>query len=122
MPDEIDQHAHDAVRGLRSALDRVGDALAGANLDDLLAAEELLARAVAEAHDQLGTAGQVHDAERLRREVLNLRAALQRCRRLGLSLGEFAMFSLTSQGATSGYTRQGETKALLSGSAVDARA
>ncbi len=122
MPQETDQEAYDALLDLRRALETVASALSDANLDGLLAAEELLTRAVAVANERLAPAGPAtRDAGRLRRELFHVRAALGRCRRLGSSLSEFASFSLTSQGATGGYSRRGETRGILSRRAVDAR-
>jgi len=108
-----------AMRELRMAVDVVSDALASASLDELEKAEDGMARAVAGVSTHVPA--DAESAAALRREVMRVRAALQRSRRLGTALNEFAAFSLLAQGAAGSYTRQGKTESQVSRHTVDTR-
>jgi hypothetical protein len=110
----------EAARRLRAALDRTGDALLAARLDDLLAAERELAdpRAAWPA----GTAiGGDHRAP-LAAETDRLRASLARCRRLGATLAAIAGAS-AGPGWARDYDRRGTERppAVRGGLALEAR-
>jgi hypothetical protein len=109
-----------AVLGrLREALDQVANALAAANLEQLVAAEASLATVVAELPAiQRSTPA---DAATMRTEIDRARNALMRCRRLGTSLGEFARLSLRLHALGSGYDRTGQSPTAAPSHAVDAR-
>ncbi|HEY0873462.1 MAG TPA: hypothetical protein VGD94_08320 [Vicinamibacterales bacterium] len=84
-----------AVAGLRAALEDLADALAGADLDRLLACEARIESALA----QLPAHGLPADARvEIRAEVDAARRAMIRCRRLGLSLNAFIMAGLSARG------------------------
>ncbi len=98
-----------AARRIRAALDQASEALVGARLEGVLAAEEPLASSVA-AWPAAGTAGGP-DREPLRREMIRLRASLDRCRRLGAGLAAFAGTSSSVSGWARGYDRSGAARA-----------
>jgi len=108
-----------AVRRLRDVLDRIGDALAGCRLDDLLAAQPALAAAL----DEVGRTGLGGlDARAVAAEVAQARDALGRCVRLGGSLDEAARLVLAARGYTRGYDRAGREHGTPAVAAtVDAR-
>lgn len=90
------------VGRLRAALDGLGDALARADLEALLASEP----AVAEALDAVaGVRPHPGDAA-TRREIERARTALLRCRRLGASLADVARMAVDPADAC-GYVREG---------------
>lgn len=111
-----------AVRCVRAALEHTADALAGARLDDLLAAEQGLAQALA----ALSPADRIPvpetEREPLREELARLRAVLIRCRRLGLTLTEFVRISSSALGLTAGYDRGGRVPVPTSGHALETSA
>lgn len=89
-----------AVAGLRVALEEMADALAGADLDRLLACEARIESALA----QLPTHGLPADARiEIRAEIEATRHAMMRCRRLGLSLNAFIMAGLSVRGLNGLY-------------------
>ena len=90
---------------LRLALDRLGESLAHAELDELLAAETQLEAALTTLGGLL-TSGASIDPD-LRAELDGVRASLVRCRRLGNSLGEFVRLSLQAYGTDERYDRRG---------------
>lgn len=117
MTDERDPVA--AVRAVGVALDAVAHALAHARLDDLLAAEAVLATAVSRLplESISATVG-----GNLQRELVRTRRALVRCRRLGAALGETARMSLAARGAAgSAYDRGGQARAPSAARALEAR-
>ena len=91
-----------AVAALRAALEDTADALAHAHLDRLLECEARIETALA----QLPRHGLSADARRVvSAEIEFARAALMRCRRLGLALDEFIRMGMAAQGLGSGYGR-----------------
>ena len=89
-----------AVAGLRTALEDMAGALLEGNLDRLLACEARIEGALA----QLPTHGLSADARAgARVEIEAARAALVRCRRLGLSLDAFIAAKLTARGICGVY-------------------
>jgi hypothetical protein len=95
------------VRGaahLRRALEQSAAALAGSNLDGLLAAEAALNDALAEL-PPLSTISS-EDRNAIREDLEAARRALRRCRRLGASLSDFITLSLAAQGRAAGYDSQ----------------
>lgn len=107
-----DGGASAAMRELREAVDAVNEALISADLDRLVQAESLMARAVAGVSTHVPP--DAASAAALRLEVQRVRAGLHRSRRLGSALNEFAAFSLLAQGAAGSYTRQGKTDSRVS--------
>jgi len=91
-----------AVLRVEAALREVGDALASADLDRLLAAET----GFGEALGQLGVTSPIEASERaeLREAIDRACAMLLRCRRLGAGLTAFAR---AAGGPETGYGRSG---------------
>jgi len=83
------------VAALRSALEATADALAHADLDRLLDCEARLQTALDAVPAQALPAAL---REAARDDVEGSRAALVRCRRLGVSLGEFIAAGLSARG------------------------
>ncbi|HSK10656.1 MAG TPA: hypothetical protein VK911_13840 [Vicinamibacterales bacterium] len=112
----------EAAGRISDALTRTADALAGARLDDLLAAEGGLATAVAAWPAAATPGGPEHN--QLRQELARLQASLERCRRLGLVLDTFAGASLSAYGCARGYDRSGvaQVRAVPDAHALEARA
>lgn len=89
-----------AVAGLRTALEDMADALVEGSLDRLLACEARLEAALA----QLPRHGLPNEARAAARaEIEAARAALARCRRLGLSLDAFIAAGMTARGICGVY-------------------
>lgn len=89
-----------AVAGLRSALEDMADALVEGNLDRLLACEARIEGALA----QLPAHGLSAEARAgARADIEAARAAVVRCRRLGLSLDAFIAAGLTARGICGVY-------------------
>jgi len=90
------------VAPLRAALEETADALANAHLNRLLDCEARIETALL----QLPTHGLSADTRRVvMAEMEFARAALTRCRRLGLALDEFIRLGMAAQGLGSGYGR-----------------
>jgi len=125
MADPTPSPTSRALADLREVLEAVGNALTGVELEGLLTAEERIAKAVRDV--RAATAARpsgdtVVERDTLRSDVHAVRAALQRCRRLGVSLSRFASFSLTAAAGTGSYTRRGLSRASqISERAVDTR-
>ena len=105
--------AHESAHQVRVALEQTATALAKARLDDLLAAGEALEVALA----QIPRTGSNSPAEadRLRAEIDAARAALLRCRRLGISLGDFVRATFDAQGAATNYDSSSQAAATMTG-------
>lgn len=90
-----------AASRLRAAVEGTAAALAGADLDRLLASDALLQTVLHE----IPRSGALPPDERarLRRDVEDAQAALRRCRRLGAVLNDFVRVSLDAQGRGLGY-------------------
>jgi hypothetical protein len=106
---------------IRAVLNSIGDALAQGRFDLVTAAETELDAALraAGAARHLGTDSAVRAS--LRTEILETRAALDRCRRLGASLTEFVRCSLAAQGRCGAYDRTGREAIAARVGAIDAR-
>ncbi len=102
-----------SVGPLRQALEQTATALAKARLDDLLAAGEALE--IALAGIPRATATSPADADRLRAEIDAARAALLRCRRLGVSLGDFVRATFDAHGEATEYDPSRQAAAALTG-------
>lgn len=105
----VDQSAHQ----VRSALEQTANALAKARLEDLLAAGEALEVAVARIPHVKPASPE--DADKLRAEIDAARAALLRCRRLGVSLGDFVRATFDAHGAATDYDSSRQAAAALTG-------
>lgn len=108
----------EAASQLRQALEQTASALAEARLGDLLAAGEALE--VALTRIPRSRSGSVEDAERLRAEIDAARAALLRCRRLGVSLSDFVRATFDAHGAAAGYDPSRQAAMSLAGRGVNA--
>jgi hypothetical protein len=84
-----------AAAELRGALEEAADALAHADLDRLLACEARIEHAL-DGLPVRSLSAPLSDA--LRADAEAARAALVRCRRLGISLAEFMAAGLTARG------------------------
>jgi hypothetical protein len=106
-----------AAARLREALERTADAFAMPELDAILACEAAIEQALTD----LPPVDSLDEAERaaVRAELDNARAALLRCRRLGVSLSEFVRLSFEAQGRGGLY---GQPMAAFAGHALDKRA
>lgn len=109
--------AVERVTRLRVALLATGDALAGARLDDLLAAESRLAEAL-EAIPLDATIAPEQRAVFVS-EILAARAALLRCRRLGTTITGLGQASVQASGGV--YARDGGARAHAAGHAIQVR-
>ena len=103
-PTERAARPHPAAVRLRASLETLAGALAGVQLDALLASETDLADALSE----IGrlTPDPSWDRGSTARELAAARATLTRCRRLGSTLGDVVKISLAAQGRGVGYGRQ----------------
>jgi len=113
-----------ALQDLRSALARVGDALAAGQPGALLACEPLVAEALAHLQAALPASLDSLDdnlRDRMRREVAASFHALRRCERLGASLTDVARAVLVAQGRAGGYDRDGQESFEARGGALTAR-
>lgn len=111
------QPALETAGRLRGALDQTARALARARLDDLLAAGEALEVALAQIPRVRATSNE--DADRLRAEIDAARLALLRCRRLGVSLGDFVRATFDSHGLSTEYDAARQAAATLTGRGVN---
>ena len=102
-----------SAHGIRVALEQTANALAKARLDDLLAAAEALEMAIA--RNERAQPPPSEDAERLRGEVEAARAALLRCRRLGVSLSDFVRATFDAHGAATDYDSARQAAAEMTG-------
>lgn len=107
----------DPATRLRLALERTAAALAAADLDALLAAGELLEVAIAELPAE---ADRAIDAAARRTDIEAARAALLRCRRLGLAMADFARTALDTHGVSVGYEPSRTAAAALTGRGFNA--
>jgi hypothetical protein len=95
-----------AVAALRSALEEMASALAEGSLDRLLACEARIESAL----EQLPMRDVAANARAaVRAEVEGARAALVRCRRLGLALDEFVTTGFAARSVDGGYGRTPQT-------------
>jgi hypothetical protein len=107
-----------SVRSVREALERTADALATARLDALLAAGEELEIALAGV-PRTRTSSAAEKAQ-MRAEIDAARDALLRCRRLGVSLGDFVRATFDAQGAATEYDPSRQAAAALTGRKLNA--
>jgi hypothetical protein len=115
VADELSNAA--SARELRQALEQTAVALAKARLDDLLAAGEALE--VALARIPRTPTSSMAEAERVRAEIDAARAALLRCRRLGVSLSDFVRATFDVQGDATDYDPSRQVAASLTGRQVN---
>jgi hypothetical protein len=108
-----------AATGLRVALERAGDGLATARLDDVLDSEIALAAALAVLPTERGDADA--DRDEILRELVKARSALTRCRRLGGALAEMVRVSLGAQGKVGSYGADGRQRTGSAPNALEAR-
>jgi hypothetical protein len=108
-----------AAARLRAAVEETAAALAGADLDRLLASDAQLLTVINDIPRSPSLSAA--DKARLRDEVEHAQAALGRCRRLGATLNDFVRFSLDAQGQTPGYEPR-RPAAPITGRAFSTRA
>jgi len=108
-----------AAARLRAAVEDTAAALAGADLDRLLASEAQLLTVLNDIPRSPSLT--LEERSRLRQEVEHAQSALRRCRRLGSTLNDFVRFSLDAQGQTPGYEPR-RTAAPITGRAFSTRA
>ena len=109
-----------AASRLRAAVEETAAALAGADLQRLLASDALLQKVLNDiprsaALDAQGRAS-------LRHEVEEAQSALRRCRRLGAALNDVVRLSLGAQGLGLGYEPAQTAAAALTGRTFNGRA
>ncbi len=104
---------------LRAALEAVADALARADIDGLLTAEQSLEVALTDCARLVASGGTASAA--LRPEIDASRRALMRCRRLGASLGNFARAGLDARGLAIGYDPARTAAATMTGRGFQTR-
>ncbi|MEQ1759086.1 MAG: hypothetical protein ABL986_12260 [Vicinamibacterales bacterium] len=102
-----------SAQQLRVALEQTAAALAEARLDDLLAAGEALEVALAQI--PRARSSSPADADRMRAEIDAARAALLRCRRLGVSLGDFVRATFDAHGEATEYDPSRQAAMALTG-------
>ena len=107
----------ESAGSLRQALEQTATALAKARLDDLLTAGEALEVALARI-PRTSTASPAQ-ADRLRAEIDAARAALLRCRRLGVSLSDFVRATFDAHGEATEYDPSRQAAAALTGRNVN---
>ena len=107
------QPTQESAGRLRQALEQTATALAKARLDDLLAAGEALEVALAQI--PRAKANSPAEADRLRAEIDAARAALLRCRRLGVSLGDFVRVTFDAHCGATEYDPSRQAAAALTG-------
>jgi hypothetical protein len=112
--------ATEGTHELRVALERTATAMGQARLDDLLAAGEALELALTRLPHGMATS--TEDADRLRAEIDAARAALLRCRRLGVSLTSFVRATLDTHGVGSTYDAAPAAASALAGRGVNTSA
>jgi len=109
-----------AASRLRAAIEETAAALAGADLQRLLASDALLQKVLSD----LPTPASL-DADgraRLRHEVEDAQTALRRCRRLGAALTDVVRYSLDAQGRGLGYEPSRMPASALTGRTFNGRA
>jgi hypothetical protein len=106
------------LQPLREALQQTAAALATARLDHLLAAGEALE--VALARMPRGAGASPAQQQQLRAEIDAARAALLRCRRLGVSLGDFVRATLDARGGATEYDPSRQAAVALTGRKLNA--
>ena len=111
------QSTTESAARVRAALDQTAIALAHARLDDLLAAGEALEVALSRIPRPARTSPE--EADRLRAEIDAARAALLRCRRLGVSLGDFVRATFDAHGGATEYDPSRQAAAALTGRSLN---
>jgi hypothetical protein len=114
------QDALAAAARLRAALDDTAEALARPDVEALLAAEASLTHAFTTIPRLRALSAEERAAART--ELLNARAALVRCRRLGAALADFVRLSLDARGQAAGYNPSTEAAAALTGRGFQTKA
>jgi hypothetical protein len=123
-----------AASRLRAALEDTAAALAGADLDRLLASEALLQQVLNDIPRLGSDTGQSRaragseagltpdDRARLRAEIDEAQSTLRRCRRLGTTLSDFVRLSLDAQSLGLGYDPARAATEALTGRTFTGRA
>ena len=109
-----------AASRLRAAVEETAAALAGADLQRLLASDALLQNVLNDIPRAATLSGEDRLAVRL--ETEQAQAALRRCRRLGATLTEFVRLSLDAQGQGLGYHPARTAGAGMTGRELNERA
>lgn len=109
--------AVESAARVRGALEQTASALAKSRLDELLAAGEALEVALAQIPRTPLTTRD--EADRLRAEIDAARAALLRCRRLGVSLSDFVRATFDAHGDATEYEPSRQAAVSLTGRTVN---
>jgi hypothetical protein len=111
-----------AAARLRAAVEHTAAALAGADLERLLASETQLQKALGDIPHFASTPLDARNRAQLRQEVEDAQAVLRRCRRLGAALSDVVRLSLGAQGQGLGYEPARAAAAALTGRTFNERA
>jgi hypothetical protein len=108
-----------AVAGLRHALDGMADALEGVRFEAFLDSTAAFTAALATCRSGL----RIDDSDQaaLSLELVGARAQLRRCLRFGSSLDDLIQMTVTPQGLSGGYGRDGQRSAPECTAMVDER-
>lgn len=109
-----------ATSRLRAAIEETAAALAGADLERLLATDTVLQKTLNDIHTTASL--NAEERARLRDEVEAAQSALRRCRRLGAALADVVRYSLDAQGQGLGYEPSRTAAASLTGRTFTGRA
>jgi len=110
------------ARRLRAALDATRDALVDVDLAKLIAAEPMLCEAIEAARASARTGAEATTRAAIRADLVEARAALSMCRRLGSMLAEIEQITAAARGENVDYTRQGHRVGRLPvSSAIEVR-
>ena len=110
-----------AASRLRAAVEETAAALAGADLQRLLACDALLQKVLTDIPPSVSLPS-AQDRARLRHEIEEAQFALRRCRRLGAVLSDVVRLSLGAQGQGLGYEPARTAAAALTGRTFNGRA
>lgn len=108
-----------AAARLRATLEQLATALAALDVDAVLACEADFPSLLADVADCVSRSPESRAATA--RELRRAQAALTRCRRLGASLDDLTILSLSAQGAAPAYGRRGETRAAVAAHRLEAK-
>jgi hypothetical protein len=110
-----------AASRLRAAVEETAAALAGADLDRLLASDARLRKVLTDIPPSASPLT-ASERARLRHEVEEAQAALRRCRLLGAALNDVVRLTLDAQGQGLGYEPARTAAAAMTGRTFNGRA
>jgi hypothetical protein len=109
-----------AASRLRAAIEETAAALAGADLQRLLASDAVVRKVLSDIPPPASLSADAR--ARLRHEVEEAQSALRRCRRLGAALTDVVRFTLDAQGQGLGYEPSRTAAQALTGRTFNGRA